>query len=86
VLVDIMMPLMDGYATMRAMRELPWPRSLPIVALTAKTGTGERARCIEAGASAYIPKPVRNGPDFLLDLVESLTAGEPAGSASEVLR
>ena len=43
VLVDIMMPLMDGYATMRAMRELPWPRSLPIVALTAKTGTGERA-------------------------------------------
>jgi CheY-like chemotaxis protein len=71
---------------MRAMRKLPWPRSLPIVALTAKTGAGERERCIEAGASAYISKPVKNGPDFLLDLVESLTAGEPAGSASEVLR
>ena len=80
VLVDIMMPLMDGYDTMRAMRELPWPGHLPIVALTAKTGTGERERCIEAGASAYIPKPVRNGPDFLLDLRESLSDCQPAGS------
>jgi len=72
VLVDIMMPIMDGYDTMRAMRKLPLPELVAIVALTARTGTGERERCIEAGASAYIAKPVKNGPDFLFALVGSL--------------
>jgi signal transduction histidine kinase/HAMP domain-containing protein/CheY-like chemotaxis protein len=74
VLVDIMMPIMNGYDTMRAMRELPGLGRLPIIALTAKTGGGERERCIEAGASAYIPKPVENGPDFLVTLGDCLTA------------
>src|SRR5450755_1395026 len=68
VLVDIMMPAMNGYDTMRAMRLLPASEHLPIIALTAKTGAGERERCIEAGASEYISKPVENGPDFLVAL------------------
>jgi signal transduction histidine kinase/HAMP domain-containing protein/ActR/RegA family two-component response regulator len=86
VLVDIMMPIMNGYDTMRAMRELPGLGRLPIIALTAKTGGGERERCIEAGASAYIPKPVENGPDFLVTLGDCLTAARAEASDSEVTR
>jgi signal transduction histidine kinase/HAMP domain-containing protein/ActR/RegA family two-component response regulator len=58
VLVDIMMPGMDGYATMRAMRGLPDTAELPLVAFTAKVEDGERQRCIDAGASSYVSKPV----------------------------
>jgi signal transduction histidine kinase/HAMP domain-containing protein len=58
VLVDIMMPGMDGYATMRAMRALPGKGDLPLVAFTAKVEAGERQRCIDAGASSYVSKPV----------------------------
>jgi CheY-like chemotaxis protein len=57
-LVDIMMPVMDGYATIGAMRKLHSHRHLPILAVTAKVGGDEAQRCIDAGASAYIPKPV----------------------------
>jgi two-component system chemotaxis sensor kinase CheA len=57
-LVDVMMPEMDGYMTMSKMRELPNFHNRPIIALTAKAMKGDREKCIEAGASDYIAKPV----------------------------
>jgi CheY-like chemotaxis protein len=58
VLMDIMMPEMDGIATMQEIRKLPRGRELPIVAVTAKAMKGDRQKCIEAGAWDYVSKPV----------------------------
>jgi signal transduction histidine kinase/CheY-like chemotaxis protein/HAMP domain-containing protein len=67
VLMDIMMPDMDGYATMREIRRIPRFRTLPILALTAKAMKGDREKCLDAGASDYIAKPVNT--DQLLSLM-----------------
>jgi CheY-like chemotaxis protein len=58
VLMDIMMPIMDGYATIRAIREIDRYKSLPIIAVTGRVMPGERQRCMDAGANDFVPKPV----------------------------
>jgi CheY-like chemotaxis protein len=68
-LVDVMMPEMDGFVTMSKMRELESFGDRPIIALTAKAMKGDREKCIEAGASDYIAKPVNNA--HLLSMLKS---------------
>ncbi|MFG2333542.1 HAMP domain-containing protein [Streptomyces sp. NPDC048604] len=74
VLMDIMMPEMDGYATTTAIRRMPQFAGLPIIALTAKAMKGDREKAIESGASDYVTKPV--DPDHLLAVMEHWMRGE----------
>ncbi|NHN31685.1 response regulator [Paenibacillus agricola] len=68
ILMDIMMPVMDGYEAMRRIRQMPVFEQLPIIALTAKAMLEDRIKCLDAGASDYISKPIN--PDQLFSLLK----------------
>jgi CheY-like chemotaxis protein len=73
------MPGMDGYETMQAMRKLHSREELPLIAFTAKVSEDERRRCVDAGASAYVPKPVDTA-QLLLVIGEWLSVPTPGPS------
>ena len=81
VLMDIMMPIMDGYETIRAIRAMDHFRTLPIIAVTGKVMDGERQRCIDAGADDYIPKPIDTA-----DLLTALRPWLPATASGPTRR
>ncbi|MDP9148904.1 MAG: HAMP domain-containing protein [Myxococcota bacterium] len=80
VLMDIMMPKMDGYETIRAIRQDTRYADIPIIAVSAKALSKDRERCMEAGASDYVTKPVDT--DLLLGLIEKWTAAPEASVGS----
>jgi CheY-like chemotaxis protein len=83
-LVDIMMPDMDGYETMKRIRETPGISDTPLIAVTAKAMKGDRQKCLEAGASDYIAKPV--DIDLLLALMRVWIGRAKAGQSGRVTK
>ena len=80
ILLDVYMPVMDGYETMRAIRRLPDLSNLPLIAVTAKAMKGDRQKCLDAGASDYIAKPV--DIELLLALLRVWVARAREGQAA----
>jgi len=85
ILMDIMMPVLDGYETTRAIRKLPQFKDLPIIALTAKAMKGDREKCMDAGASDYIAKPI-NSDQILAMLRSWMIKGDTVKSTEEISR
>jgi len=80
VLMDIMMPIMDGYETMRAIRAVDRFTTIPIIAVTSKVMAGERERCFDAGANDYVPKPVDSAELFAALRPWLPTTAQPAAA------
>jgi CheY-like chemotaxis protein len=77
--MDIMMPVMDGYDTIKAIRRIDRLKDLPIIAVTGKVVPGERRRCLDAGANDYVPKPVDTA-ELLAALSPWLPAATPTAA------
>lgn len=70
VLMDMMMPEMDGYEAIQKMKNSEMMKNIPVIAITAQAMTGDREKCLEAGADGYVSKPVN--VDELTELLERL--------------
>jgi len=77
ILLDIQLPVMDGYAVARALRKNPELTNTPIIALTSYAMTGDREKAFEAGCTGYIEKPIK--PEFFVDQIEKCLSVDKGG-------